>query len=67
MLQRGLLEHADGNGDWALTIFRALSSIIDVLEFTPSHVAVVFDHDGEMIHWHWHPLTVLSILFNIHA
>ncbi|KAA8544775.1 hypothetical protein F0562_019521 [Nyssa sinensis] len=38
--------HADGNGDWVLTIFSALSLIIDVLEFIPSHVAVVFDHDG---------------------
>ncbi|XP_010258625.1 PREDICTED: uncharacterized protein LOC104598309 isoform X2 [Nelumbo nucifera] len=37
---------ADGNGDWVLTIFTALSLIIDVLQFIPSHVAVVFDHDG---------------------
>ncbi|KAM1158649.1 hypothetical protein ACFX14_031858 [Malus domestica] len=40
------LSHADGNGDWVLTIFSALSLIIDVLMFIPSHVAVVFDHDG---------------------
>ncbi|KAK1293934.1 hypothetical protein QJS10_CPA16g00122 [Acorus calamus] len=46
MLHRGKLENADGNGDWVLTIFRALSSLIEVLEFNPSHVAVVFDHDG---------------------
>ncbi|XP_010545123.1 PREDICTED: uncharacterized protein LOC104817577 [Tarenaya hassleriana] len=45
-LHRGHLTHADGNGDWVLTIFSALSLIIDVLEFVPSHVAVVFDHDG---------------------
>ncbi|XP_027087925.1 uncharacterized protein [Coffea arabica] len=45
-LHHGHLSHADGNGDWVLTIFTALSLIIDVLEFVPSHVAVVFDHDG---------------------
>ncbi|ONI29626.1 hypothetical protein PRUPE_1G206500 [Prunus persica] len=45
-LHHGHLSHADGNGDWVLTIFSALSLIIDVLKFTPSHVAVVFDHDG---------------------
>ncbi|KAL6578176.1 hypothetical protein OROMI_010504 [Orobanche minor] len=45
-LHHGHLSHADGNGDWVLTIFSALSLIIDVLEFLPSHIAVVFDHDG---------------------
>ncbi|GMP55129.1 hypothetical protein CsSME_00020042 [Camellia sinensis var. sinensis] len=45
-LHHGHLSHADGNGDWVLTISTALSLIIDVLEFIPSHVAVVFDHDG---------------------
>ncbi|KAK7362694.1 hypothetical protein VNO77_04814 [Canavalia gladiata] len=45
-LHHGHLTHADGNGDWALTIFTALNLIIDVLEFIPSHVLVVFDHDG---------------------
>ncbi|PIN07471.1 DNA-directed DNA polymerase [Handroanthus impetiginosus] len=45
-LHHGHLSHADGNGDWVLTIFSALSLIIDVLEFIPTHVAVVFDHDG---------------------
>lgn len=45
-LHHGYLSHADGNGDWVLTIFTALSLIIDVLEFIPTHVAVVFDHDG---------------------
>ncbi|XP_020536236.1 DNA polymerase I isoform X2 [Jatropha curcas] len=45
-LHHGHLSHADGNGDWVLTIFSALSLIVDVLEFVPSHVAVVFDHDG---------------------
>lgn len=45
-LHHGYLSHADGNGDWVLTIFTALSLIIDVLEFVPTHVAVVFDHDG---------------------
>ncbi|XP_070033473.1 uncharacterized protein [Nicotiana tomentosiformis] len=45
-LHHGHLSHADGNGDWVLTIFTALSLIIDVLEFLPSHVVVVFDHDG---------------------
>lgn len=45
-LHHGHLTHADGNGDWVLTIFTALSLIIDVLKFVPSHVAVVFDHDG---------------------
>ncbi|KAL0322742.1 UNVERIFIED_CONTAM: DNA polymerase I [Sesamum angustifolium] len=38
-LHHGHLSHADGNGDWVLTIFSALSLIIDVLEFIPSHVA----------------------------
>ncbi|XP_076899616.1 uncharacterized protein LOC143553513 isoform X2 [Bidens hawaiensis] len=46
-LHHGHLANADGNGDWVLTISTALSLIIDVLEFTPSHVAVVFDHDGQ--------------------
>ncbi|RDX92041.1 DNA polymerase I, thermostable, partial [Mucuna pruriens] len=45
-LHHGHLTHADGNGDWVLMIFTALSLIIDVLEFIPSHVVVVFDHDG---------------------
>ncbi|XP_073135807.1 uncharacterized protein [Henckelia pumila] len=45
-LHHGHLSHADGNGDWVLTIFSALSLIFDVLELIPSHVAVVFDHDG---------------------
>ncbi|XP_020276831.1 uncharacterized protein LOC109851203 isoform X2 [Asparagus officinalis] len=45
-LHHGHLEHADGNGDWVLTIFTALSFLLDMLEFVPSHVAVVFDHDG---------------------
>ncbi|XP_015160410.1 DNA polymerase I isoform X2 [Solanum tuberosum] len=45
-LHHGHLSHADGNGDWVLTIFTALSLIIDVLEFLPSHIVVVFDHDG---------------------
>ncbi|GMH08690.1 hypothetical protein Nepgr_010530 [Nepenthes gracilis] len=49
-LQHGYLSHADGNGDWVLTIFTALSLIIDVLEFIPSHVAVVFDYDGIPFH-----------------
>uniref|UniRef100_A0A7C9ET36 5'-3' exonuclease domain-containing protein n=1 Tax=Opuntia streptacantha TaxID=393608 RepID=A0A7C9ET36_OPUST len=45
-LHHGYLSNADGNGDWVMTIFTALSLIIDVLEFIPSHVAVVFDHIG---------------------
>ncbi|THU62496.1 hypothetical protein C4D60_Mb01t05760 [Musa balbisiana] len=45
-LQHGLLEQADGNADWVLTIFTALSLLLDVLEFVPSHVAVIFDYDG---------------------
>ncbi|KAJ8493037.1 hypothetical protein OPV22_014758 [Ensete ventricosum] len=45
-LQHGLLEHADGNADWVLTIFTALSLLLDVLEFVPSHIAVIFDYDG---------------------
>uniref|UniRef100_A0A7N0TB63 5'-3' exonuclease domain-containing protein n=1 Tax=Kalanchoe fedtschenkoi TaxID=63787 RepID=A0A7N0TB63_KALFE len=45
-LHHGHLANADGNGDWVLTIFTALSLVIDVLEFIPSHVVVVFDHDG---------------------
>ncbi|KAF3340142.1 DNA polymerase I [Carex littledalei] len=40
------IRYADGNGDWVLTIFRALNLLLDVLEFLPTHVAVVFDHDG---------------------
>ncbi|KAH7665697.1 hypothetical protein IHE45_13G049600 [Dioscorea alata] len=39
-LQHGHLEHADGNGDWGLTIFTALSFLLDILEFIPSHVAL---------------------------
>ncbi|PHT52795.1 hypothetical protein CQW23_07257 [Capsicum baccatum] len=39
-LHHGHLSHADGNGDWVLTIFTALSLIIDVLEFIPSHVTI---------------------------
>ncbi|GAA0163204.1 hypothetical protein LIER_19126 [Lithospermum erythrorhizon] len=39
-LHRGFLTHADANGDWVLTIFSALSLIINVLKLTPSHVAV---------------------------
>ncbi|KAM7486716.1 hypothetical protein LguiA_002725 [Lonicera macranthoides] len=50
-LHHGHLTHADGNGDWVLTIFAALSLVIDVLEFIPSHVAVVFDHDGGHPSW----------------
>uniref|UniRef100_A0A0E0CXF7 5'-3' exonuclease alpha-helical arch N-terminal domain-containing protein n=1 Tax=Oryza meridionalis TaxID=40149 RepID=A0A0E0CXF7_9ORYZ len=38
-LQHGQLEHADGNGDWVLTIFKALSLVLDMLEFIPSHAA----------------------------
>ncbi|XP_074589142.1 uncharacterized protein LOC141845033 isoform X2 [Curcuma longa] len=45
-LHHGMLGHADGNGDWVLTIFTALSLLLDALQFVPSHVAVVFDHDG---------------------
>ncbi|XP_047980339.1 DNA polymerase I isoform X3 [Salvia hispanica] len=45
-LHHGHLSHADGNGDWVLTIFSALSLIIDVLEYIPTHVVVVFDYDG---------------------
>ncbi|XP_026389831.1 uncharacterized protein LOC113284548 isoform X2 [Papaver somniferum] len=45
-LDRDHYWNADGNGDWVYTISRALSLILDVLELGPSHVAVVFDHDG---------------------
>ncbi|KAJ8439623.1 hypothetical protein Cgig2_020999 [Carnegiea gigantea] len=46
-LHHGYLSHADGNGDWVMTIFTALSLIIDVLEFIPSHVALrIFGHCG---------------------
>ncbi|KAI3956044.1 hypothetical protein MKW92_002861 [Papaver armeniacum] len=45
-LDRDRYWNADGNGDWVYTISRALSLILDVLELGPSHVAVVFDHDG---------------------
>ncbi|XP_026421145.1 uncharacterized protein LOC113317210 isoform X2 [Papaver somniferum] len=45
-LDRDCYWNADGNGDWVYTISRALSLILDVLELGPSHVAVVFDHDG---------------------
>ncbi|KAG5051725.1 hypothetical protein JHK87_003923 [Glycine soja] len=47
-LHHGHLTHADGNGDWVLMMFTALSLIIDVLKFIPSHVVVVFDHDGSL-------------------
>ncbi|KAH9310687.1 hypothetical protein KI387_025722, partial [Taxus chinensis] len=47
MLRHGGLEHADGNGDWVLTIFKAISIMVDMLELAPSHLAVVFDYDGE--------------------
>jgi 5'-3' exonuclease len=46
IIYRAYYKLLDGNGDWVLTIFTALSLVIDVLEFLPSHVAVVFDHDG---------------------
>ncbi|XP_023639235.1 uncharacterized protein LOC17885010 isoform X2 [Capsella rubella] len=45
-LKHGHMTHAAGNADWVLTIFSSLSLLIDVLKFLPSHVAVVFDHDG---------------------
>ncbi|ESW28550.1 hypothetical protein PHAVU_003G296200 [Phaseolus vulgaris] len=54
-LHHGHLTHADGNGDWVLTIFTALSLIIDVLEFVPSHVVVVFDHDGQNFRHNLYP------------
>ncbi|XP_022149357.1 uncharacterized protein LOC111017796 isoform X3 [Momordica charantia] len=54
-LHHGYLSHADGNGDWVLTIFTALSLIVDVLEFMPSHVAVVFDHDGSTFRHNIYP------------
>ncbi|XP_058750581.1 uncharacterized protein LOC131623596 isoform X2 [Vicia villosa] len=54
-LHHGHLTHADGNGDWVLTIFSALSFIIDVLEFIPSHVVVVFDHDGQNFRHNLYP------------
>ncbi|XP_014509707.1 uncharacterized protein LOC106768859 isoform X2 [Vigna radiata var. radiata] len=54
-LHHGHLAHADGNGDWVLTIFTALSLIIDVLEFIPSHVVVVFDHDGQNFRHNLYP------------
>ncbi|MED6210745.1 hypothetical protein PIB30_067020 [Stylosanthes scabra] len=54
-LHHGHLTHADGNGDWVLTIFTALSLIIDVLEFIPSHVVVVFDHDGQNFRHNLYP------------
>ncbi|KAH9310690.1 hypothetical protein KI387_025725, partial [Taxus chinensis] len=46
-LHHGGLQHADGNGDWVLTIFKALSLMLDMLDLGPSHAAVVFDYDGE--------------------
>ncbi|CAK8577571.1 unnamed protein product [Lathyrus sativus] len=54
-LHHGHLAHADGNGDWVLTIFSALSFIIDVLELIPSHVVVVFDHDGQNFRHNLYP------------
>ncbi|CAN6913003.1 unnamed protein product [Brassica oleracea var. botrytis] len=42
MLNHGHLTHADGNADCVLTLFSALSLIIDVLKFLPSHVASLF-------------------------
>ncbi|XP_057491364.1 uncharacterized protein LOC130777095 [Actinidia eriantha] len=44
-LHHGYLSHADGNGDWVLTISTALSLIIDVLEFIPSPVAIMGRRD----------------------
>ncbi|XP_021845562.2 uncharacterized protein [Spinacia oleracea] len=54
-LHHGYLTNADGNGDWVLTIFAALSLIIDVLTFNPSHVAVVFDHIGTNFRHNMYP------------
>ncbi|KAH1087828.1 hypothetical protein GLYMA_07G208400v4 [Glycine max] len=54
-LHHGHLTHADGNGDWVLMMFTALSLIIDVLEFIPSHVVVVFDHDGQNFRHNLYP------------
>ncbi|KAH1060187.1 hypothetical protein GLYMA_02G137000v4 [Glycine max] len=54
-LHHGHLTHADGNGDWVLMMFTALSLIIDVLKFIPSHVVVVFDHDGQNFRHNLYP------------
>lgn len=34
-LSHGYLEHADGNGDWVLTIFTALSNVSLHMHFKP--------------------------------
>ncbi|GLJ25388.1 hypothetical protein SUGI_0486060 [Cryptomeria japonica] len=46
-LHHGGLQHADGNGDWVLNIFKSLSLMLDMLDLSPSHAAVIFDYDGE--------------------
>eukprot|EP00252_Welwitschia_mirabilis_P024561 TRINITY_DN7330_c0_g1_i1.p1 TRINITY_DN7330_c0_g1~~TRINITY_DN7330_c0_g1_i1.p1 ORF type:complete len:435 (+),score=89.83 TRINITY_DN7330_c0_g1_i1:195-1499(+) len=45
-LHHGGMEHADGNGDWVLTTFKALSLVLEMLQLGPSHIAVIFDYDG---------------------
>lgn len=44
--QYGTMEDPSGEGDWVLTVFTALSTVLRILELNPSHIVVVFDHDG---------------------
>jgi len=42
----GGLRDMGSEGDWVLTVFRALSMILHLLEVRPTHVAAVFDYEG---------------------
>ncbi|KAI5071169.1 hypothetical protein GOP47_0013420 [Adiantum capillus-veneris] len=42
----GQISGTSGDSDWVLTVFTALSTVLKVFELMPSHIAVVFDHEG---------------------
>ncbi|KAJ7534803.1 hypothetical protein O6H91_12G004000 [Diphasiastrum complanatum] len=42
----GKLGDVDSEGDWVLTVFTTLSTVLRLLELYPSHIAVIFDHTG---------------------
>ncbi|KAI5065178.1 hypothetical protein GOP47_0019873 [Adiantum capillus-veneris] len=46
-LQHGeLMNDTSGDSDWVLTVFTALSTVLKTFELTPSHIVVIFDHEG---------------------
>lgn len=42
----GQMNDTSGDSDWVLTVFTALSTILKTFELSPSHIVVVFDHEG---------------------